>query len=173
MEIHVAKLFRMTLPVVALLLFAVGCWVEPDPTPTDDDDDDDDAVEVIEIPDPGEDIAPDRWYDDGEDHEIPQNAQVMGVVIATPQYIQGVIDATTQNRYYVFKTGPEQTEFQVRLAERNGEIEWVHIHDGTDLVFGALVEPSDEWSPTQVNWELDTDTVYVLEVHTVDGGGFF
>lgn len=126
----------------------------------------------ITIPDPGEEYAPSRWYDDGGYHGTPETAQKMGIVLDVPSYVQGGIDPETGGHFYVFKTFEDQTDFSVSLYDRSSSIESVHIHDGTGLVFGEEVPPVQVVSPTQVRWELEGDTVYVLAVYS-PGGGFF
>ena len=130
------------------------------------------AVDGIPIPDPGEEYAPSRWYDDGGYHGTPETAQKMGIVLDVPSYVQGGIDPETGGHFYVFKTFEDQTDFSVSLYDRSSSIESVHIHDGTGLVFGEEVPPVQVVSPTQVRWELEGDTVYVLAVYS-PGGGFF
>ena len=130
------------------------------------------AVDGIPIPDPGEEYAPSRWYDDGGYHGTPETAQKMGIVLDVPSYVQGGIDPETGGHFYVFKTFEDQTDFSVSLYDRSSSIESVHIHDGTGLVFGEEVPPAQVVSPTQVRWELEGDTVYVLAVYS-PGGGFF
>lgn len=130
------------------------------------------AVDGIPIPDPGEEYAPSRWYDDGGYHGTPETAQQMGIVLDVPSYVQGGIDPETGGHFYVFKTFEDQTDFSVSLYDRSSSIESVHIHDGTGLVFGDEVPPVQVVSPTQVRWELEGDTVYVLAVYS-PGGGFF
>ena len=53
------------------------------------------AVDGIPIPDPGEEYAPSRWYDDGGYHGTPETAQKMGIVLDVPSYVQGGIDPET------------------------------------------------------------------------------
>ena len=130
---------------------------------------DDDA---IPIPEPGEYSSQDRWYDDGAYHGTPDKAQAMGVVLENPSYIQGGIDPETGNHFFVFRMGPEQTEFSVNLRNQSSEIDHVHIHDGTGLVFGDEVPASEVYSATRAEWELESDTIYVLEVHSPEGGFF-
>ena len=136
------------------------------------DDDDTGGDDLLSIPDPGDEYAPFRWYDDGGYHGTPQTAQAMGIVLEIPEYIQGGIDPETGNHFFVFRTGPDQTDFRVNLHNASSEIEHVHIHDGTGLVFGEEVEPLVVFSAVAAAWELETDTVYVLEVHSPSGGFF-
>ena len=128
--------------------------------------------DVITIPDPGDEYAPARWYDDGGYHGTPETAQPMGIALMSPTYINGGVDPETGNIFYVFRTAPDQTSFTVNLRDKTTEIDWVHIHEGSDLIFGDEVTPVEMISPRHVEWELEGDTVYVLEVHSVTGGYF-
>ena len=165
----------------AMLLAACTCWTacdakddQRDTASTSEATDTGDAVNdgAITIPDPGTDYAPSRWYDDGGYHGTPETAQAMGIILDVPSYVQGGIDPETGAHYYVFKTFEDQTDFSVNLYDRSSNIESVHVHDGTGLVFGEEVPPVQVVSPTQVRWELEGDTVYVLAVRS-PGGGFF
>ena len=168
--------YIVTIHLVALLaLIATGCMVDTtDEDQVEDEDlvDDQDSEDLDSIPDPGTDYAPYRWYDDGGYHGTPQTAQVMGVVLEIPEYIQGGIDPETGNHFFVFRTAPDQVEFAVSLHNASSDIEHVHIHDGTDLVFGDEIPPRLVVSNTHVLWDLEGDTVYVLEVHSPQGGFF-
>jgi len=124
------------------------------------------------IPDPGTEPSPAAWYDDGGYHGIPEKAQVMGIVMAAPGYIQGGVDPDTGNHYFVFRTGPGLIEFPVSLKNKSSQIDFVHMHLGTGLVLGPEVQPIEVLSPTNAEWLLEPDTIYVLEVHS-PGGGFF
>jgi hypothetical protein len=159
--------------LVAGSIVATGCTSGPAPVGGDSASDtqivDDDA---ISIPEPGEYSSQDRWYDDGAYHGTPDKAQAMGVVLSNPSYIQGGIDPETGNHFFVFKMGPEQTDFSVNLRNQSSEIDHVHIHDGTGLVFGEEVPASEVYSATRAEWELESDTIYVLEVHSPEGGFF-
>ena len=139
---------------------------------TDTGDAGDDGAGRSTIPDPGTDYAPLRWYDDGGYHGTPETAQVMGILLDVPDYIQGGIDPDTCNHYFVFRTYEDQTEFSVNLFDKTSEIEHVRIHDGTGLVFGDEVPATSVTSAVQAEWELEGDTVYVLAVHSPIGGFF-
>ena len=128
--------------------------------------------DVTTIPDPGDEYAPDRWYDDGGYHGTPETAQPMGIALMSPTYINGGVDPETGNIFYVFRTAPDQTSFEVNLRDKTTEIDWVHIHEGTDLIFGDEVTPIEVISPRHAEWELEGDTIYVLEVHSITGGYF-
>jgi len=138
----------------------------------DADDSDPDSFEGSEIPDPGSEYAPLRWYDDGGYHGTPATAQVMGILLDIPVYIQGGIDPATERHYFVFRTFEDQTFFSVDLFDKTSAIEHVRIHDGTGLVFGEEVEPSSVTSAVNAEWELEGDTIYVMEVHSPIGGFF-
>ena len=154
--------------------------ISPEPTVPDvvvvpdvpDTIEEEDVAELLTIPDPGTMTAPMTWFDDGGYHGTPETAQVMGVVLNVPYYIQGGVDPVTGNHFFVFKTGPEETVFEVSLQDKSSQIDHVHIHDGTGLVFGPEVTPNSVTSPTRADWVLEGDKVYVLEVHS-PGGGFF
>ena len=166
------KLCLKTILAFLLLLALGACPVQRG---NDDDsagDEDEPEEDLISIPDPGTDYAPYRWYDDGGYHGTPETAQAMGIVLEIPEYIQGGIDPETGDHFYVFRTAPSQTEFAVSLFNASSDIEYVHIHDGTGLVFGDQVPATEVISPTQAYWELNGDQVYVLEVHSPDGGFF-
>ena len=131
-----------------------------------------DTAAVITIPDPGTEYAPDRWYDDGGSHGTPQTAQVMGVVLDSPSYLQGGIDPETGYRYFVFRTAPNVTEFIVALSDKSSKIESVKMYDGTGLIFGEKVAAKNVIGPKRKRWELNPDSVYVLEVFSPIGGFF-
>jgi hypothetical protein len=131
-----------------------------------------DSFDGSEIPDPGTEYAPLRWYDDGGYHGTPATAQVMGILLDIPDYIQGGIDPATGKHYFVFRTFEDQTSFSVDLFDKTSEIEYVDIHDGTGLVFGEEIEPSSVTSAVTAEWELEGDTIYVMEVHSPIGGFF-
>ncbi len=153
--------------------FLGGCSSKSDSEPTDTGAEESASTEDLQsIPDPGEEYAPLRWYDDGGYHGTPETAQVMGIVLDVPQYIQGGIDPATQNHYFVFRTYEDQTEFYVDLFDKSSEIAHVHIHDGTDLLFGEEIEPISVTSPVSAEWELEGDHIYVMEVHSPIGGFF-
>ena len=132
----------------------------------------DTAEDLISIPDPGADYAPDRWYDDGAYHGTPETAQTMGIALMSPNYVQGGIDPETGNHFFVFKTAPDLTEFDVDLRNQSSDIQHVHIHEGNGLVFGDEVPATEVFGPTEAEWELEGDTIYVLEVHSPQGGFF-
>jgi len=141
-------------------------------TADDEDSDEGEESDLISIPDPGTEYAPLRWYDDGGYHGTPDKAQVMGIVLDIPDYIQGGVDPETGNHYFVFRTFEDQTSFSVDLFDKTSGIEYVDIHDGTGLVFGDKVEPKSVTSAVKAEWELEGDTVYVLKVHSPTGGFF-
>ena len=60
----------------------------------------------------------------------------------------------------------------VQCIRDASEIEYVDIHDGTGLVFGEEIEPSSVTSAVTPEWELEGDTIYVMEVHSPIGGFF-
>ena len=160
-----------TLTLVALILS--GCSPKSDGDGGDTGANDEANAEALPtIPDPGDEFAPLRWYDDGGYHGTPETAQVMGILLDVPMYIQGGIDPETQNHYFVFRTFEDQTEFYVDLFDKSSEIAHVHLHDGTDLQFGEEIEPLSVTSPVSVEWELEGDHIYVLEVHSPIGGFF-
>ena len=166
----------MKISGTTLLLFASvlgGCAQKSDPDGGDTGTNPAASGEELpSIPDPGTDFAPLRWYDDGGYHGTPETAQVMGIVLDVPHYIQGGIDPETQNHYFVFRTFEDQTEFSVDLFDKSSEIAHVHVHDGTDLLFGEEIEPISVTSPVTAEWELEGDHIYVLEVHSPVGGFF-
>ena len=138
--------------------------------------DDDDGSGCVNpagsIPDPGEDFAPMRWYTDGAYHGTPETAQTMGVLLDVPDYIQGGIDPVTGNHYFVFKTFEDQTEFYVNLFDKTSDIDTVRIFDATGLVMGEEVEPTSVSSAVSAAWDLEGDTIYVLNVSSPTGGFF-
>jgi len=173
------KIMKPTLIAFSLLLggiFATGCGGKAEPETDAQDSAQDTAVEdtavEITIPDPGTEDERDRWYDDGGYHGTPDKAQVMGVVLDTPSYIQGGIDPETGNHYFVFRTAANVTEFEVSLYNKSSKIKHVHIHEGTGLVFGDEVPAKNVISNRSARWDLEPDTIYILEVHSPNGGFF-
>ena len=167
--------------IVALALAAMmttGCGgdkVEDSDLDTGDTTEDtatEDTAVQIAIPDPGDEYAPDRWYDDGGYHGTPETAQVMGVILDNPSYIQGGIDPGTGEHYFVFKTAPNVTKFSISLFDKTSQIESTHLHEGDGLVFGEKVAASRVVSPTRKTWDLDPDRIYVLKVSSSSGGFF-
>lgn len=144
--------------------------------PSDDEGGDGDGagcdVPAGSIPDPGDEFAPLRWYDDGGYHGTPETAQKMGIVLDVPDYIQGGIDPETGNHYFVFRTFEDQTQFYVNLFDKTSNIDAVRIFDGTGLVVGDEVEPALVSSAVAAEWELKGDTIYVLNVSSPTGGFF-
>ena len=156
------------IPLLFGTMTVIGCKTKDDSSSADTA-----AGEMgISIPDPGDEYAPDRWYDDGGYHGTPETAQPMGIALMSPTYINGGVDPETGNIFYVFRTAPDQTSFKVNLRDKTTEIDWVHIHEGKDLIFGDEVTPTEVISPRHAEWELEGDEVYVLEVHSVTGGYF-
>ena len=160
------------------LLLSTGCGSEKvedsalDTGPPPEDTASEDTAVEIAIPDPGDEYAPDRWYDDGGYHGTPETAQVMGVILDNPSYIQGGIDPATGEHYFVFKTAPNVTKFSISLYDKTSQIESTHLHLGDDLIFGEKVKASRVISPTRKTWDLDPDRIYVLKVSSSTGGFF-
>lgn len=127
---------------------------------------------AMSIPDPGNQMASTTWFDDNLPHGTPQTAKPEGVVTQNPVYIEGDVDPITGAYFYVFLTGPMFTMFSINLNEISTNIDFVHIHDGTGLMFGAEIMPSMFTSPLIQTWTLQPNTIYVLEIHS-PGGGFF
>ena len=64
------------------------------------------------------------------------------------------------------------TEFEVSLYNKSSKIKHVHIHEGTGLVFGDEVPAKNVISNRSARWDLEPDTIYILEVHSPNGGFF-
>ena len=116
--------------------------------------------------------AEDWWLDDGAAHTTPETAKVEGVVTEPVVYLEGQIDPAAGVYFFSFCTGPSFTTFDMVLYANDAQIDFVHVHDATGLVFGPEVPPATMTSPTEQSWTLSPDTPYVLEIHA-PGGGFF
>jgi hypothetical protein len=125
-------------------------------------------VGAIPIPDPGTGEA--DWQCDYEGNFTPQTAFRVGVVTETMPYILAYIEQTTGDVFYVFRTGPDFTRLDVDLWGNKADVTAMHLHQGTGLVFGAMV-PDTRPEILLGGWDLTADTVYVLEINTA-GGGF-
>lgn len=92
----------------------------------------------------------------------------VGVATQTAPYIEGEGDATSGNAFFVFEAGPALVEFTANVF---GNSDFVHLHDGSGLVFGAEITPTAS-TVGSGTWTTVPGNIYVLEVHQ-PGGGFF
>jgi hypothetical protein len=122
------------------------------------------------IPNPGTMPSPSTWISDGL-NGTPQTAMVLGIVTATPVYLGNSVNAATGASFYVFKTGPSYTAFSADISGA-GTVDYVHMHDGANLMFGAEI-PASVHTGSHYEWNsLQTNHVYVFEVHMTGGIGF-
>lgn len=132
------------------------------------------------IPDPGNET--DRWAPQGminipAGHGTPETAWQVGTVTEDPWYIGGTLDPVTGSAFWVFRTGPGITQISLPLRGLGVPmIDFVHLHDGDGLVFGAEITPDaytvgmDGGRPSiDATWTVVPDRVYVIEVHGVEG----
>ena len=125
----------------------------------------------LDIPDPGTAPSPNTWQTKTTmDHGSPLSARPMGVVTQAPSYIGDAVSQTTRSTFFVFKTGPMFTTFTVTMTKLDAPIAFVHMHDGEGLKFGAVVADRGV-APPQYAWGLQSDHIYVMEVHLADGPG--
>jgi hypothetical protein len=125
-----------------------------------------------EIPYPGDfPAATDQWYPPFESNGTPATAYPVGVVNQESTYIACYVDEG-QMAFFVFRAGPALTQFSVDLAGTPPEstVDFVHLHDGTDLMFGPEIPPITSTSNSGT-WATIPDNIYVLEFHTI-GAGF-
>jgi hypothetical protein len=112
----------------------------------------------------------DDWFSQGY-IGTPGDAWPVGVATMEQPYIEGTV-ARDGNAFFVFEAGPALTTFSVFVfAVETGDPEFIHLHDGTGLVFGAEIPP-DDVQPTGGTWTVVPGNVYVLEIH-FPGAGFF
>ncbi len=123
---------------------------------------------AITIPDPG--TGPADWQMDYHENFTPGDAFPVGIVTDNYPYILAYIEPTSGDVFYVFRTGPTFTRLDIDLWGNKADVLAMHVHEGTGLVFGAEV-PDDKPEILLGGWNLQADTVYVLEIHTA-GGGF-
>lgn len=127
--------------------------------------------EARSIPDPG--AGMDRWTVDGLEigpgHGSPETAFQVGTATRNPFYIGATLDPVTGDAFWVFRTGPGLTTFQVQLfGDGVDGVDFVHLHDGAGGVFGAEIPSTGfEMMPFSItaSWNVMPDHVYVLEVH--------
>jgi hypothetical protein len=104
------------------------------------------------------------------DHGAPSRALPVGVVASSPVYVGDAVDATTGAAFFVFKTGPAFTTFNVNLTASMGTVDFAHVHDGAGLMFGGEIAPRlPPVAGFSHSWVLQTNHVYLLEVHMVGG----
>ncbi len=163
--------------LLLLSLSLIGC----PPTRTDDDDavaDDDDAADddddaAIPIPDPGTEDLGGVWFASGMDISTPEEAFPAGIVSESPGYIEADVDESG-NAFYVFRAGAS-FDITISVYGIDGELDFIHMHDGAGLVFGEELTPvvvdvqPDMASGT---WSVVEDGVYVFEVHLAAAGFF-
>ncbi len=120
------------------------------------------------IPDPGtamDDWGNEEWGKDGGCCSSPETAYPVGTVTMDAGYIQGFFEDDFEF-FYVFRAGDELTEFTFPAW-----FEEVHLHEGTDLRFGDLVDPSST-QESSVTWDVSPGAIYVVELIS-DFEGFF
>ena len=130
-----------------------------------------DAGALLTIPDP-ETGDSNNWFDVlTEANDSPDNAVAVGVVTNPVSYIGGTLNALSGVGYWVLKTGPASTS--VTLGT-NQAFEFMHLHDGANLNFGAELVPTTYTCTVDCTgtWPVAPDSVYVLEIKQ-PGGGYF
>ena len=160
-----------------LLILACLALVACPPVVADDDDDsavaddDDDDIGIV-IPDPGDEDLQGMWLASGMDVSTPEVAFQAGIVSEDPVYIEADTDATG-NAFYVFEAGDS---WDITITLWGGDdIEWVHMHDGTGLLFGdelTAVDTVIENGMAAGTWSVVEGGIYVFEVH-LQGIGYF
>lgn len=129
-----------------------------------------DAGMAMSIPGPG--AFTDRWTIDGLEigpgHGTPETAFQVGTVSRNPDYIGATLDAVTGDAYWVFQTAPAMTTIEIALRGDVTAIDFMHLHDGAGMVFGAEI-PTVTYSvmPFEIlgSWAVTPSHVYVLEIH--------
>lgn len=130
------------------------------------------GVPMGDIPYPGDFPADTtQWYPPFESNGTPATAFPVGVVSQESTYIAVYVDSG-QMAFFVFRAGPALTQISVDLAGTAPEatVDFVHLHDGTGLMFGAEIPPIVSTSNSGT-WATIPGTIYVLEIHTI-GAGF-
>lgn len=128
------------------------------------------------IPDPG--AGMDEWAPAGminvpPGHGTPETAWLVGTVTEDPWYIGGVTDAVTGDVFWVFRTSATTTTISIPLRGAGlASIDYLHLHDGAGLVFGAEVTPDSYVvgmdggrMAIDATWTVLPDHIYVVEVH--------
>lgn len=120
------------------------------------------------IPDPG--AGAEDWTAMG-DIGAPGVAWQVGIAVNPFPYVEGTTSADG-NAFYVFEAGPALTQLNIFLnGVRTGDPDFVHLHDGTGLIFGDEIPP-DEVNAIGGVWTVVPGNIYVLEIH-FPGAGFF
>jgi hypothetical protein len=127
-----------------------------------------DVGPAMSIPDPG--AAMDDWGSRVVDAccSTPGTAYPVGVVTMNSGYVQGNIDPTLLEFFYVFKAGGALTQF-TWIGETN--LAFIDLHDGTGLVYGSIV-PATNIQPSRGTWNVNPGQIYVLHLHATAGGFF-
>jgi len=161
-----------------LLLALLGlCACPVNPVDDDDSGDDDDATEAIELPDPSTGDEGDRFWTPDSDHYTPEEAWPAGVLTETPFYLEALVPEGEDTAWYIFEAGASFT-FDVELFDGNALIAEVHVHDGTGLVLGDLVEaevtltPNGNGQIVHVVFDAEAGSVYVIEIRVAEAGFF-
>jgi hypothetical protein len=144
---------------------------EPDATPPDAGEDGgipDSGTPPISIPDPGN--ANNDWGFGVNDVccSTPDTAYPTGVVTMDSGYVQGNIDMTTGDFFYVFRAGPALTQLRYTAGLT---VDVLDLHDGAGMVFGPVVTPIS-MGPNTATWPVTPNAVYVLHLHSQTGGFF-
>ena len=92
-----------------------------------------DSGVAIMIPDPGTDM--DNWGNSVNDPccSTPDTAFPVGIVTMNTGYVQGNIDASTGDFFYVLRAGPNLT--QLTWSGFVPNLDLIDLHDGEGLVF--------------------------------------
>ena len=123
----------------------------------------------LSIPDPG---SGEASWGSVSDHGTLDTAHPVGVVTTSPGYLEGILDPTTFDGFYVFRAGDALSTFGVNLVGGAAEIEYVHLHEGEGLLFGEELVPTENLTPNAATWPVQPGAIYVLEIHSVAGGFF-
>ena len=120
---------------------------------------------AVAIPDPG--VGEDQWFADENFHSTPQTAWPVGTATMPATYVEGMGDESGVF-FFVFRAGGTSATFSLQNVFDFTEF---HLHDGSDGVFGDLIEPTEE-ADDGATWPVELGEVYVLELA---GGpaGFF
>jgi hypothetical protein len=109
-----------------------------------------------------------NWGDVPAGHGTPATAWQVGIVTQNG-YVGGTLDPVTRNLFWVLQAGPAFTTLSVQLG---AGFEYLHLHDGTGLMFGAQLAPATyDIATGQASWTLTPGRIYVLEAR--GPGGFF
>ncbi len=126
------------------------------------------------VPDPGAMMAGfESWrVPMGTNVSEPGRAHRVGVATVSPDYVEATTGANG-NAFYVFRAGPALMSLRVNvfppLDVPRGD--FLHLHQGDGLVFGAEVMPTMS-AAAGATWPVTPGSVYVLEFHLGAGVTF-